>query len=119
MKDYLQFIKNDGIILVCFLIEEDKVLEIGDKMNEISEDAYMNGYNWEAFIHYYLKNHHPEILENMETDSEAGTYVAYYTDTPENEKKAEKLAAIIEELVENEARLYEIVRNEGSDINWE
>ena len=60
-------------------------------MNEINEEAYMNGYNWDAFFNYYLEENAPDILESMESDPEAGSYAAYFEDTAENEQKAKTL----------------------------
>lgn len=85
-------------------------------MNEIDEKAYMNGYNWEAFFNYYLSKHAPDVLEEMDTDSEAGTYVACYPLTAKNEARADKFIGIINNLVENEEELYRIVREEGDKI---
>ena len=64
-------------------------------MNEINEEAYMNGYNWDAFFNYYLEENAPDILESMESDPEAGSYAAYFEDTAENEQKAKRFADII------------------------
>jgi hypothetical protein len=119
MKDYVKIFKHEKNVSVCFYIESAKVITIGDKMNEINELAYMNGYNWDAFFNYYLKKDHPEVFEEMESDPEAGTYVAYYDINTENEKKAEKLASIIENLVENEQQLYDILKKSGDQINWD
>lgn len=88
-------------------------------MNEIHEDAYMNGYNWEMFLNYYLEKNAPDVLEGLDSDPEAGLYAAYYDVSIENEKKAEKLAEIIRFLIENEVELYRIVREEGDQIEWE
>jgi len=121
MQDYVKVIKNEksGSISVCFYIEQDKVLRIGEEMNKLNEQAYMNGYNWEAFLNYYLENNHPDVYGGMGCDPEAGMFVAFYKLTPDNEKKAEKLSQIIEDLVENESKLYEIVRNKGDEIEWD
>ncbi len=119
MKDYLAVMEHEGIISVCFYIENEKPFAIGEKMNEINEEAYMNGYNWEMFFNYYLEKYEPDILEEMEADPEAGMYVAYYNDTAENKKRAEKFAQIIENLIENEDTLYKIVTEEGGEIEWD
>ena len=55
----------------------------------------MNGYNWEAFLNYYLEKKSPEVLEGIEMDPEAGILTAYYDNTLGNEEKAEKLKNII------------------------
>ena len=119
MKDYLAIVKHENSISVCLYIEKDKIMAIGDKMNELNEEAYMNGYNWEAFFNYYLSKHQPDILQNMESDPEAGMYAAYYNLTADNELKAHKFSQIIEDLIENENKLYEIVKNEGEEIEWD
>lgn len=119
MADYVKVFNTEKEVEVCFYIEHEKPLAVGDKMNEICDFAEMSGYNWEALLKYYLKNNAPELLDGMNTDPEAGMYVAYYDLTPENEKKVEKLAEIITDLVENAEELYSIVREHGDDIEWD
>ena len=55
----------------------------------------------------------------MGANSTATTYKAYYKLTPANEKRAEKLAEIIEDLIENESKLYDLVKNNAEDIEWD
>ena len=56
--EYVQIYTNGyGNIVLLFENEKDKPLAIGQKMNEINEDAYMNGYNWDALFRYYLEKH--------------------------------------------------------------
>ncbi len=121
MKDYVKKIihEESGSLSVCFYIEQDTIIQIGEKMNQIHELAYMNGYNWEVVLNYYLAAHHPDILDGMGNDPEAGMYVAYYKQTPENDKKADKLVEIIKDLVENETMLYELVDKEGENMEWD
>lgn len=119
MKDYVKLIKHDTTISVCFYIEMDKPFAIGEKMYEIDENAYMNGYNWEAFFNYYLERNYPKLLEGFNTDPEAGMYVAYYENTVENEEKANKFVKIIEDLIENEDSLYKILKEDADKIEWD
>ena len=42
MSDYVKIIKDENSLSVCLYIEQKKLLEIGEKMNEINEEAYMN-----------------------------------------------------------------------------
>lgn len=119
MVDYVKLNKDNDRIDVWFFNENEKPFIIGKKMCEINENAYMNGYNWDAFFNYYLAKHAPEVLEGMDSDPEAGSYVAYYALTPENEEKAEKFLEIIISLIENEEELYRIVREEGEEIEWD
>lgn len=55
-NEYVQIYTNgSGNIVLLFQNEVEKTLAIGEQMNEINEEAYMNGYNWDAFFNYYLE----------------------------------------------------------------
>ncbi len=119
MQDYVKVIKFENNVDVCFYNEEDKPFAIGEKMAEIDENAYMNGYNWEAFFNCYLQKNAPDILDGMESDPEAGMYAAYYTLSSENKQKAARFAEIICDLIENEDKIYDFLRRYGEDIEWD
>ncbi|MDV0447066.1 hypothetical protein MsAg5_09390 [Methanosarcinaceae archaeon Ag5] len=119
LYDYTAVVKHDDSISVCFYIEHEKAFAIGEKMYDLNEEAYMNGYNWEAFFNYYLPKYEPDVMDGMDTDPEAGMYVAFYDLTPENEARAEKFIEIIRRLVDNEDELYRIVREESDNILWD
>ena len=55
-NEYIQiYTIGIGNIVLLFQNEVEKILAIGEQMNEINEEAYMNGYNWDAFFNYYLE----------------------------------------------------------------
>ena len=119
-RDYLYIThEEDGGISLYFAIENKKILALGEEMNDIREEAYMNGYNWDAFLNYYLAENAPDILEDMESDPEAGSYVAYYEDGAANEDKAKRLADLIISLVENKEAVFKILREKGDEIEWD
>lgn len=119
MQDYLAVIKHEDTLSICFYIENDKPFAVGNKMHELHESAYMNGYNWEAFFNYYLAKNNPDILQDMKTDPEAGMYVAYYDLTADNEENARLFVGIIEDLIENEEKIYQIIKEDGDKIEWD
>lgn len=119
MEDYVKISKSDERIDIWFYNEENKPLAVGEKMYALNEEAYMNGYNWDALFMYYLTQRAPELLIGLDSDPEAGSYVAYYERNAENEAKAQQLAGIIVSLVENEEELYRLVREEGDKIQWD
>ena len=121
MKEYIKLSsdKKFGSVSVRFYISQEKPLAVGKKMQEINEQAIMTGHNWEALLNYYLDTHHPDVSAGMGSDPDNKNYVAYYKLTPENEKKAEKLAQILEDLIENESELYDIVKNHADEIDWD
>lgn len=120
MAEYLHITDSDDYISIAFYIEHDNIMKIGDKLNEINEEAYMNGYNWEALLNCYLEKNAPELLVGLSTDPEAGMYAAYYNDiNKENREKIGKLAEIIEALIENEDKLYKFVKDYGDEIEWD
>lgn len=119
MTEYVKVYKDEDTVEVCFYIEKENVLLIGQKMNEINENAYMNGYNWEAFFKTYLAQQNPDLLDGLDHDPEAGTYVGYYKLTKENELKANRFSELIISLVENAEKLYNFLREKGNDIEWD
>ena len=119
MKDYVKLFKLENSVEVCLYAEDERLLALMEKMQAACPDAYMNGYNWEAFFNYYLKKHEPDILEGIKTDPEAGMYVAYWPLSPENEARAEKFLGLIRSLIENEAGLCRIVQENGGEIEWD
>lgn len=98
---------------------DSRVMAVGEKMNALCPDAYMNGYNWEALFHRYLKEKDPDILEGMKTDPEADMYVAYWPLTPENEARAGRFETIVRSLIEDEEAICRFVEERGEEIEWD
>ena len=100
MQDLVTVLSNEDGIQISLDVQQDAVLQIGEMMQEIQEEAYMNGENWAVFFQYYLGKYAPNLLEGLESDSEAGMYVAYYDKvTPENHRKAMQLADLFNALL--------------------
>ncbi|MBP1586476.1 MAG: hypothetical protein ILP17_12355, partial [Lachnospiraceae bacterium] len=55
MADYVNLNIGEDYISITFNVGNNRIMEIGSRMEEICEDAYMNGYNWEAFLNSYLE----------------------------------------------------------------
>ena len=55
MIDYAEMTKGEDYYQIAFLVENPKILAIGEKMNQINPSAYMNGYNWDVFFNYFLE----------------------------------------------------------------
>ena len=68
--------KHDSIS-VCVYNEHDGLLALGERINARHEEAYMNGYNWDALIRFYVGQKDPLLMEEVETDPEAGMFSAY------------------------------------------
>lgn len=117
MSDFATKHEYDDQTSVYFNIEADAVMAIGKKMEGINEQAYMNGYNWEAFLNHYLRINSPDLLDGLDTDSEAGTYVALYDKL--NSGKADKLISIINGLVNNPDSIYTFLKDNEEDIAWD
>ena len=63
-------------------------------MNEINEEAYMNGYNWDAFFNYYLEENAPDILESLESDQRVA-HVTVSTAQGENDSSTSATIQIV------------------------
>ncbi len=117
--EYLDVAISEAQVSITLDVSTPEILEIGEKISQINSDAYMNGYNWEAFINFYLEEHAPGLLDELDFDSEAGAFVAYFDKTKENELKAIKIKEIINKLIQEEDELFEIIRESGDDIEWD
>ena len=117
--DYVMtFTYKDEVGLVLQASDE-RVMTLGEKLEAACPEAYMNGYNWEALLRYYLEKNAPDILEGLDPDPEADTYAAHWPLTPENEAKAKRFEEIIHSLIEDEETLCRLVREEGGEIEWD
>lgn len=119
MNDYIKIIESEDNTDVVFYIENEKVMSIGESLEEINENAYMNGYNWEALLNCYIMNYVPELEDTFETDPEAGMYAAYFGVSDEDKANAKLLADTIVSLVENKEKLFDFVREYGDEIEWD
>lgn len=113
-----QFVSCSGSV-VYLNIEADEVLSIGNTMQAINPDAYMNGYGWGSFLYHYCRRHDPDLMVELEDDSEAGTFVAIYEPSEENGVRAFRLAELINHLLNHEELIYDFLRREGQNIYWE
>ncbi len=119
MADYVSAFTYNNHVSVSFEAEDPKVMALGEKLYALCPDAYMNGYNWDALLRYYLEKHEPDILEGLDPDPEAGSYVAIWPLSPENEARAKRFEEIIRSLVEHEEELCRLVQEEGGEIEWD
>ena len=120
MADYVNLNIGEDYISITFNVGNNRIMEIGSRMEEICEDAYMNGYNWDAFFNFYLGQNAPEILDVIESDPEADMYSVYIEEV-NNETKAlaEQLAEIIDELLNDEEQILSFVKANADDIEWD
>lgn len=117
---YLKVISTPDYIDILFIVESKKIMKIGEEMQKRCEEAYMNGYNWEAFFNAYMKINCPEILEKLKTDAEAGSYSIIFEDVNEQTRSMSKqLFDRIKSLVENEQLIYDFMENHNTEIEWD
>ncbi len=119
MADYVISSQFNEKVFLTLDAGDSRVMALGEKLASLCPDAYMNGYNWEALLRYYLEKNAPDILEGMESDPEAGMYEAHWPRTLENEAKAKRFEEIIRSLIENEETLCRLVREDGGEIEWD
>ncbi len=116
---FLSYFNNGSDSGVCLSVEDDSVFALGERVNEIEDMAYMNGYNWEVLIRFYLAKEYPVLLEGLECDSEAGLFVGYYSDGVSGKEKADKLYGVLEAFVGDEQVVCGFVERYGKEIEWE
>lgn len=120
MDNYVAINKRgDELISLQFVADSDVPFALGKKMSEIYEEAHMNGYNWEAFFKHYLSKSNPKFLEGASFASEIRNFIIYFQLTKENEVKLQKISDTIKSLVNNEAEVLRIVKEESGEIEWD
>ncbi|MCA8990538.1 MAG: hypothetical protein KDA69_18030 [Planctomycetaceae bacterium] len=106
-------------ISVCVYCENDDLFALGERINEKYEDAYMNGYNWDALIRFYVGQQAPELMDEIGTDPEAGMFSAYMNYSPENLEKMKRFETHVRQMLANEARLMAFIDANLDDIEWD
>lgn len=119
MKEYICINKLDDCIDLVFYIDMKRVMTVGEKLEEINENAYMNGENWGILLDFYIEQNVPELIGTFESDAEADMYSVSFENSPEGEKAAQSMADIIISLVENENKLIDFVSEFGEEIEWD
>ncbi len=118
-EGYLAYTESDDCVEVALFIDNEKIIEIGNKINEIEELAYMNGYNWEVLIDFYLRKEQPSLLEGLDTNPEAGMYVGFYHNDMKGRRKAKKLFETLQSFINDEESLYEFIKKYKEKIEWD
>lgn len=108
-----------GSISVCVYIENDGIFQLGEKINERFEEAYMNGYNWDALIRFYVGKVDPDLMQEINTDPEAGMFSAYMPHSEENLDKMRRFESYIRELLSDEAALFKLIEDNRDNIEWD
>ena len=119
MSEYVKIIENDGSFDVVFYIDDPEIMAIGEELAAINENAYMNGYNWEALLDCYITKFAPGLAFAFEADSEADMYAAYFEKSEEGARNAETLVNIIKSLIENKQKLFRFVSEYGDEVEWD
>ena len=119
MNEYVKIIENDGSYDVVFYIDYPEILAIGEELFQINQNAYMNGYNWEALLDCYITKYAPDLAFEFEADSEGGMYAAYFEKSEDGANAANAMVNIIKSLIENKETLFAFVREYGDEIDWD
>ena len=106
-------------ISVCVYTEQDELFAFGERINKKFEEAYMNGYNWDAVIRCYVAKADPQLMSEVETDPEAGLFAAYISNTPENLKKMKRFEAYLKEMLSDEQVLMDFIAENRDEIEWD
>jgi len=108
-----------GSISVCVYNENEGIFQLGERLNERFEEAYMNGYNWDALIRFYVGKVDPDLMKDVETDPEAGMFSAYMPHTADNLEKMRRFESHIRKLVSDEAALFKFIDENIEAIQWD
>ena len=106
-------------ISLCVYVEHDGLFALGERINAQYPMAYMNGYNWEALIRFYLGQVDPDLAEEINPDPEAGMYAAYMKHSPENLAKMKRFESHVRQLLSDETELMDFIAKHQDEIEWD
>lgn len=107
-------------ISVCVYIEQDGIFELGERINERFEAAYMNGYNWDALITFYVNSVNPELMKVVGTDPEAGMFAAYMSEhSAENVQLMKQFEQHVRDMLADEVVLMKFIADNAEEIEWD
>lgn len=119
MENYINKMVCGDEITVTFYIDSEQPAAVANAIRRRVPEIEMNGYNWDAVLVCYLEENHPDLLEDFDSDPEAGMYTAMYPDTPENRERADALCELLEALCEDDETLADFVAENADEIAWE
>jgi len=114
----LEMPEHDSIS-VCVYIEHDDLFALGERINARFEQAYMNGYNWDAVIRHYVGKVDSELMQEVGTDPEAGMFAAYISYSAENLEKMKHFESHVRSMLADEAALVAYIEGNQDDIEWD
>lgn len=106
-------------ITVCVQNEMEGLFELSERIHARFDEAYMNGYNWDALIRYYVDQVEPGFMVDVETDPEAGSFSAYMPRSAENMAKMKRFETHVRTMVADEAALLEFIEAHRDEIEWD
>ena len=110
---------DDDLISLCIYNEHDQLFALGERINARFEEAYMNGYNWEALISFYVAKHDPSLLSGVEPDPEAGMFSAHMSYSAENLEKMKRYEALVRSMLKDEGELMAFIAENEDEIAWD
>jgi hypothetical protein len=106
-------------ISVCVYNENEGIFELGERINAQFDEAYMNGYNWDALIRCYVGNADPELIDVINTDPEAGMFSASMDYSHDNLEKMKRFEGHIRAMLTDEKALLEFIAAHYEEIEWD
>lgn len=106
-------------ISVCVYNEHNGLFDLGKRINNRFEEAYMNGYNWDALIRYYVANIDRDLMNEVNTDPEAGMFSAYMSYSLENLAKMKRFESHVRSMLADEAVLMAFIEQNYDKIEWD
>jgi hypothetical protein len=106
-------------ISVCVCIEQDRLLQVGERINGRFGHAYMNGYNWDVLISFYVQRVDPALMLEVQTDPEAGLFSAYIDGfNPTNLAKMKRLKSHVRTPLADESTHMRFIEQHVHEIEW-
>ncbi len=108
-----------NVISVFLFNENEGIFQLGERINKRFEAAYMNGYNWDALIRFYVNTVDTDLMNAIETDPESGMFSARMSYSPQNLDRMRRFESHIRTLVSDEDALFRFIEDNLGAIEWD
>ena len=106
-------------ISVCVYSDHERLAALGERINARFDEAYMNGYNWDALIRFYVGKADRGLMDEVKTDPEAGMFSAYIKYSPDNLEKMKRFESYVRTMLADERALMEFIEANRDEIEWD
>lgn len=110
---------DGGWVSATLSVTAPEVMELGQRINDRFEEAYMNGYNWEAVVIRYLREVDPDLSRELAFDAEASMMTASLVHSEQSVARMRAVESHLRAMLADGDALIEFIEQHRTEIEWD